>query len=158
MLGDLQPEAVGPCPFTGAHIFPLDIAVHQFGDSFLVGHAADNHGHVRQFSQLAGPVAPVSGDNFIPALRVRPHKPRLSHPTHLYGSGDLLHDRVVVPHLIGLTARHNVPQARIAFEWVKLRERDADDALLLFGERGCPRCGLVPLLGDFSFGMIVCLL
>lgn len=121
MLGDLQPEAVGPCPFTGEHIFPLDIAVHQLGSGLLIRHITNNNRHVLQPCQLTGTVAAVSGYDLIPALRVRPDKSRLPYSPRFDGGRNLLHGGIIVPHLKGLAARHDFPQARIALEWVQLR-------------------------------------
>lgn len=85
----LQPHPIGPGPFTRKHVLPLDIAVHQLRDRFLVARFPDDDRHILQVGQLAGTVAVLPGDKLIPALRVWPDKSGLADAPLLHRRGDL---------------------------------------------------------------------
>ena len=53
------------------------VIVRHSEDGLVIGHIADDTGHIDKPSQFAGPLAAVSGDNLISAALTGPHQRRL---------------------------------------------------------------------------------
>ena len=67
--------------FRGQNSLPVPQVIVRHGeDSLVIGHVADDTGHIDKPSQFAGPLAAVSGDDLISAALTGPHQCRLIDP------------------------------------------------------------------------------
>ena len=104
------------------------VVIRHGEDSLVIGHVADNTGHIDKPGQFAGPLATVSGDNLISAALTGPHQRRLINPSGLDRLHQSLHFRIV-------------PDAkRMIFERVQLGKIEIHD-LLFHATGGIPRGG-----------------
>ncbi len=84
------------CLFRGQNSFPVaQVVIRHSEDSLVIGHVADNTGHIDKPGQFAGPLAAVSGDDLISATLAGPHQRRLIDPSSLDRLHQSLHFRIV---------------------------------------------------------------
>ena len=104
------------------------VVIRHGEDGLVIGHVADDTGHIDKPGQFAGPLAAVSGDDLISAALTGPHQRRLIDPGSLNRLYQSLHFRIV-------------PDAkRMIFERVQLGKIEIHD--LLFNATGSvPRGG-----------------
>ena len=71
------------------------VIVRHSEDGLVIGHIADDTGHIDKPSQFAGPLAAVSGDNLISAALTGPHQRRLIDSGSFNRLHQPLHFRIV---------------------------------------------------------------
>ena len=79
MFHSIQFHFISKCSFTGEETFSLQIAVNHNNCGCIIVQITDNYRHGLFFCQLTGSVPPVSGHQFITALRVRAGNRRNQH-------------------------------------------------------------------------------
>ena len=104
------------------------VVIRHGEDGLVIGHVADDTGHIGKPGQFAGPLAAVSGDDLISAALTGPHQRRLIDPGSLDRLHQPLHFRIVSD------------AKGVIFEWVQLRKIEIHD-LLFHATGSVPRGG-----------------
>lgn len=115
--------------FRGQNSLPVPQVIVRHGeDGLVIGHVADDTGHIDKPSQFAGPLAAVSGDDLISAALTGTHQRRLIDSGSFNRLHQPLHFRIV-------------PDAKgMIFERVQLGKIEIHD-LLFHTAGGIPRGG-----------------
>ena len=91
MLDRLHLHFVRKGFLAGQDMFPLDVAVHQKDDRFIVGHRAHQHRQAGDAQRLAGSFAAMAAHDLIASVRQRAGQQGREHPIFLNAFFQLVH-------------------------------------------------------------------
>ena len=101
VLQSLQFHLVGFGSLAGQDVLPLEVGVHHHDNGGVIVQFPDNDRDGIQSRQFRGMMAPVAGDDLIPAVWVRAHDEGISY-THLPDALHRLRHGVIVQHFEGM--------------------------------------------------------